>query len=123
MPSRVENIRRIAEVSALMVDAGLVVLASFISPFRAERQLARERVADDEFLEVHVDAPLQLAEERDVKGLYAKARAGELSNFTGIDSPYEAPESPDVHIDAGSVSAEDAADMVIAELRARNIIT
>ena len=120
---RVENIRRIAEVSALMVDAGLVVLASFISPFRAERQLARERVADDEFLEVHVDAPLQLAEERDVKGLYAKARAGELSNFTGIDSPYEAPESPDVHIDAGSVSAEDAADMVIAELRARNIIT
>ncbi|MBT5553782.1 MAG: sulfate adenylyltransferase subunit CysN, partial [Ilumatobacter sp.] len=91
---RVENIRRIAEVSGLMVDAGLVVLVSFISPFRAERRLARERVEAGEFIEVHVDTPLDIAEERDPKGLYAKARAGELTNFTGIDSPYEAPESP-----------------------------
>ncbi|MGB3735702.1 MAG: sulfate adenylyltransferase subunit CysN [Ilumatobacter sp.] len=120
---RVENIRRIAEVSSLMVDAGLLVLVSFISPFRAERQLARDRVEDGEFIEVHVDTPLALAEERDPKGLYAKARAGELVNFTGIDSPYEAPESPDVHIDTTSMSAEEAADLVIAALRARNIIS
>ena len=90
---RVENIRRIAEVTGLMVDAGLVVLVSFISPFRAERQLARDRVEDGEFIEVHVDTPLEVAEARDPKGLYAKARRGELTNFTGIDSPYEPPES------------------------------
>jgi bifunctional enzyme CysN/CysC len=119
---RVENIRRIAEVSSLMVDAGLVVLVSFISPFRAERDLARSRVDDGEFIEVHVDAPLALAESRDPKGLYAKARAGELTNFTGIDSPYEAPESPDVHIDTESMSPEDAADQVIAALRSNGII-
>ncbi|MFT6392440.1 MAG: bifunctional enzyme CysN/CysC [Ilumatobacter sp.] len=120
---RVENIRRIAEVSSLMVDAGLVVLVSFISPFRAERQLARERVADGEFIEVYVDASVELAESRDPKGLYAKARAGELSNFTGIDSPYEAPESPEVRIDSGATSPEDAADQIIASLRANGTIT
>jgi bifunctional enzyme CysN/CysC len=119
---RVENIRRIAEVSALMVDAGLVVLVSFISPFRAERRLARERVDDDEFIEVHVDASVELAESRDPKGLYAKARRGELANFTGIDSPYEAPEHPEVHVDSGAMSPEEAADLVIERLRATGII-
>jgi bifunctional enzyme CysN/CysC len=119
---RVENIRRIAEVSALMVDAGLVVLVSFISPFRAERQLARSRVEDGEFVEVHVDTPLQIAESRDPKGLYAKARAGQLTNFTGIDSPYEPPESPEVHVDTTAETAEHAADRVIAELRRLAIV-
>lgn len=119
---RVENIRRIAEVSGLMVDAGLVVLVSFISPFRAERQLARDRVEGGEFIEVHVDAPLAVAESRDPKGLYAKARSGELTNFTGIDSPYEAPDAPDVHIRTDEMSPEGAADLVIAALRSRTII-
>jgi len=120
---RVENIRRIAEVSALMVDAGLVVLVSFISPFRAERRLAREAVEDGEFIEVFVDTPLDLAEERDPKGLYAKARRGELSNFTGIDSPYEAPESPEVHLDTAATSPEAAADQIIDTLRTRGILS
>ena len=119
---RVENIRRIAEVSGLMVDAGLVVLVSFISPFRAERRLARERVEAGEFIEVHVDTPLDIAEERDPKGLYAKARAGELTNFTGIDSPYEAPESPEVHVDTMALTAEEAADQVIAALRSKGLL-
>ena len=119
---RVENIRRIAEVSGLMVDAGLVVLVSFISPFRAERRLARDRVEDGEFIEVHVDASVSLAESRDPKGLYAKARRGELSNFTGIDSPYEPPEHPEVHVDTATMAPEDAADAVIAALRERNIL-
>ncbi|MCP5021461.1 MAG: sulfate adenylyltransferase subunit CysN [bacterium] len=116
---RVENIRRIAEVSALMVDAGMIVLTAFISPFRAERRLARERVEEDEFLEVHVDTPLAIAEERDVKGLYAKARAGDLKNFTGIDSPYEAPESPEVRVDTSELTPEEAADQIIEDLRTR----
>ena len=119
---RVENIRRIAEVSSLMVDAGLVVLVSFISPFRAERRLARDRVEDGEFIEVHVDASVSLAESRDPKGLYAKARRGELSNFTGIDSPYEPPEHPEVHVDTATMAPEDAADAVIAALRERGIL-
>ena len=119
---RVENIRRIAEVSALMVDAGLVVLVSFISPFRAERDLARSRVADGEFIEVHVDTPLDVAEERDPKGLYAKARRGELANFTGIDSPYEPPDNPEVRIDTTSLTPEQAADQVIEALQARSIV-
>jgi bifunctional enzyme CysN/CysC len=119
---RVENIRRIAEVGALMVDAGLFVLVSFISPFRAERQLARDLVDDGEFIEVHVDTPLDIAEFRDPKGLYAKARRGELANFTGIDSPYEPPEHPEVRIDTAATSAEDAADEIITELRRRGII-
>ncbi len=120
---RVENIRRIAEVSALMVDAGLVVLVSFISPFRAERRLARDCVEDGEFIEVHVDTPLAVAEERDPKGLYAKARRGELTNFTGIDSPYEAPEHPEVRVDTGATTAEEAAEGIVAALRDRGIIS
>lgn len=114
---RVENIRRVAEVAGLMVDAGLIVLVSFISPFNAERQMARERVEPGEFVEVHIDTPLDVAEERDPKGLYRKARAGELVNFTGIDSPYEPPANPEIRIDTTTVSAEDAADRIVAHLR------
>ena len=102
---RVENIRRVAEVSRLMVDAGLIVLVSFISPFRSERRLARELMQPGEFFEVFVDTPLAEAEKRDLKGLYKKARRGELKNFTGIDSPYEAPEHPEIHLQHGAVFA------------------
>ena len=109
---RVENIRRVAEVAKLMVDAGLIVLVSFISPFRAERQMARDLVAAGEFIEVYVDTPLAVAESRDVKGLYKKARAGELKNFTGIDSPYEAPESPEVRVDTTAMSPAEAAERI-----------
>ena len=116
---RVENIRRVAEVSRLMVDAGLIVLVSFISPFRAERQMARELLAEGEFVEVFVDTPIAEAERRDVKGLYAKARAGQLKNFTGVDSPYEAPENPEIRIDTTAVSAEEAAEQIVAWLEAR----
>jgi bifunctional enzyme CysN/CysC len=115
---RVENIRRVAEVAKLMVDAGLIVLVSFISPFRAERRMARALFAEGEFVEVHVDTPLAVAEERDVKGLYAKARAGELRNFTGIDSPYEPPESPEVVLDTMAESPEVLADRLAALLLA-----
>ena len=114
---RVENIRRVAEVAGLMVDAGLIVLVSFISPFRAERQLARERVGADEFVEVYVDTPLEVVEARDVKGLYKKARRGELPHFTGVDSPYEPPEQPDLRVDTTTMTADEAADHVIAVLR------
>ena len=103
---RIENIRRVAEVTKLMVDAGLVVLASFISPFRAERDMARRLMADDDFVEIFVDTPIEEAERRDVKGLYAKARRGELPNFTGVDSPYEVPDSPEIHLKAGEDSIE-----------------
>jgi bifunctional enzyme CysN/CysC len=113
---RVENIRRVAEVSRLMVDAGLIVLVSFISPFRSERRMARELFAPGEFLEVFVDTPLAEAERRDVKGLYRKARRGELKNFTGIDSPYERPEAPEIRIDTTALDAESAADRIIAYL-------
>jgi bifunctional enzyme CysN/CysC len=119
---RVENIRRVAEVSRLMVNAGLIVLVSFISPFRSERRMAREMVGADEFCEVFVDAPLAVAEQRDVKGLYAKARRGQLSNFTGIDSPYEAPEDPEIRIDTTATSPEDAAEEVVNRLRDLNVI-
>jgi bifunctional enzyme CysN/CysC len=119
---RVENIRRVAEVSKLMVDAGLIVLTAFISPFRAERRMARGLLEDGEFVEIHVDTPLEVAEKRDVKGLYAKARRGELKNFTGIDSPYEAPETPELHVNTVSLTAEEAADRVIAFLRERELI-
>ncbi|HWF54075.1 MAG TPA: sulfate adenylyltransferase subunit CysN [Solirubrobacteraceae bacterium] len=119
---RIENVRRVAEVSKLMVQAGLVVLVSFISPFRADRQLAREMHELGEFCEVHVDTPLAVAEARDTKGLYAKARRGELRHFTGIDSPYEPPESPDVWIDTTVLSAEQAADRVIAKLTELGIL-
>ncbi|MDE2178852.1 MAG: adenylyl-sulfate kinase [Xanthomonadaceae bacterium] len=110
---RVENIRRVAEVARLMVDAGLIVLVSFISPFRAERRMARERFASGEFIEVFVDAPLALCEQRDVKGLYAKARAGQLQHFTGIDSPYEPPEAPELHLHADRDSALAMAEQVV----------
>jgi bifunctional enzyme CysN/CysC len=120
---RVENVRRVAEVGRLMVDAGLIVLASFISPFRAERRMARDLLDDGEFIEVFVDSGLDVAEARDRKGLYAKARRGELANFTGIDSPYEEPEAPEIHLDAsGAISAEQAADQVIDHLRRTGII-
>ena len=118
---RVENIRRVAEVARLMVDAGLIVLVSFISPFRAERSMARALFAPGEFFEIFVDTPLAVAESRDVKGLYRKARRGELSNFTGIDSPYEAPEHPEIRIDTTRVSAEQAADLVVAQLQAAGV--
>jgi bifunctional enzyme CysN/CysC len=113
---RVENIRRVAEVAKLMTDAGLIVLVSFISPFRAERRMARDRFAEEEFIEIFVDVPLELAEARDVKGLYRKARAGLIPNFTGIDSPYEAPEHPDVHLRAGEQTPEQLARQVLAAL-------
>ena len=120
---RVENIRRVGEVSKLMVDAGLIVLVSFISPFRAERRIVRQMVGDGEFWEVFVDAPLEVAEERDVKGLYKKARAGEIKNFTGIDSPYEPPRNPEIHLETDRMSAEEAADLVIAQLQQGGIVS
>jgi bifunctional enzyme CysN/CysC len=113
---RVENIRRVAEVARLMVDAGLIVLVSFISPFRSERRMARELMGEGEFFEVYVDTPLEIAEQRDVKGLYAKARRGELKNFTGIDSPYEPPELAEITVDTALLTAEQAADRIIAAL-------
>jgi bifunctional enzyme CysN/CysC len=113
---RVENIRRVAEVARLMVDAGLIVLVSFISPFRAERRMARELFDDGEFIEVFVDTPLAVAESRDVKGLYAKARAGKIPNFTGIDSPYEVPEAPELRLDTQSETPEALAERVVKRL-------
>jgi bifunctional enzyme CysN/CysC len=113
---RVENIRRIAEVARLMVDAGLIVLVSFISPFRSERQMARELMGEGEFLEVFVDTPLAVAETRDPKGLYKKARRGELKNFTGVDSPYEAPENAEVRLDTTRMSPAEAAGIILERL-------
>ena len=114
---RVENVRRIGEVGKLFVDSGLIVTCSFISPFRSERQMVRELVEEGEFIEVFIDAPLEVCMQRDPKGLYKKAQAGEIKNFTGFDSPYEAPETPELHIKTDDLSAEDAADKVIAELK------
>jgi bifunctional enzyme CysN/CysC len=119
---RVENIRRVAEVARLMVDAGLIVLVSFISPFRNERRMARSLMADGEFIEVFVDTPLAIAEARDPKGLYKKARRGELKNFTGIDSPYEPPEAPEIHLSTPTLTPAQAADVVIDALYARRRI-
>ena len=116
---RIENIRRVGEVARLMADAGLIVITAFISPFRAEREMVRAMFPDGEFVEIFVDTPLAEAERRDVKGLYAKARAGELANFTGIDSPYEAPEAPDIRIDTNDLSPEAAADRIVAALRSQ----
>jgi bifunctional enzyme CysN/CysC len=109
----VENIRRVAEVARLMVDAGLVVLVSFISPYRNERRMARELFGEGEFIEVFVDTPLEECERRDVKGLYAKARKGELKNFTGIDSDYERPEAPEVHLHTTTLTVEGCVDEVL----------
>ena len=119
---RVENIRRIAEVARLMADAGLIVITAFISPFRAERRMARGLLPEGEFIEVFVDTPLAVAEERDVKGLYKKARRGELKNFTGIDSPYETPEAPEMRLDTVMLEPDAAADSVVAELRRRGML-
>jgi bifunctional enzyme CysN/CysC len=113
---RIENIRRVGEVARLMADAGLIVLTAFISPFRAERAMVRKMLPEGEFIEIFIDTPLSDAEKRDPKGLYAKARAGEIKNFTGIDSPYEAPEDAEIVIDTMSTSAEEAADRIVAEL-------
>ena len=113
---RVENIRRVGEVSSLMVDSGLIVLTAFISPFRAERQMVRKMVRDREFIEVFVDTPLEICEQRDIKGLYKKARAGALKNFTGIDSPYEKPETAEIHVNTVKNTAEEAAEYIVKEL-------
>jgi bifunctional enzyme CysN/CysC len=121
---RVQNIRRAAEVARLLVDAGIIVLASFISPFRAERQLARDLFGREEFFEIHVSVPLEVAEARDRKGLYAKARRGELVHFTGIDSPYEPPESPELRLDtSGTIPAERSAELVIELLRKAGVLS
>ena len=120
---RVENIRRIGEVARLMVDSGLIVLTAFISPFRAERQMARALLEEDEFLEVFVETPLEIAEQRDPKGLYKKARSGDLKNFTGIDSPYEQPKSPEILVDTSSMSADQCAEQIIRALREKGVIT
>jgi bifunctional enzyme CysN/CysC len=116
---RVENIRRVGEVAKLMADAGLIVLTAFISPFQAERRMVRDLMVQGEFIEVYVDTPLAVAEARDVKGLYKKARAGTLKNFTGIDSPYEAPETPEIVVNTVSLSAEEAAESIVAAILAR----
>ena len=113
---RVENIRRIAETAKLFVDAGLIVLTSFISPFKSERNLARELLEEGEFIEIFVDTPLDICEQRDPKGLYKKARAGELPNFTGIDSDYEPPENPEIEVEAGTRSADDIAEEIVAKI-------
>ncbi len=113
---RVENIRRAMEVARLFVDAGLVVIVAFISPYRAERDLARSRFEPDEFVEIYVDASLEECERRDPKGLYAKARRGELKNFTGIDSDYEAPAAPEIHLDTVARSADECVELVLSYL-------
>jgi adenylyl-sulfate kinase len=118
---RVENIRRIAEVAKLMMDSGMVVISAFISPFRADRQLVASLVGEENYLEIFVDCPLEICEQRDVKGLYQKARAGIIKNFTGIDSPYEPPYSPKVHIHSGQEALEESLgkilEVVLGELR------
>ena len=118
---RIENIRRIGEVSKLMTDAGLVVITAFISPFQSERNMVREMIKAGEFVEIFIDTPLQVAENRDVKGLYAKARAGELKNFTGIDSPYERPLKPEIRIDTTKLSVAEAADIIVKYYLRSNI--
>ena len=120
---RVENIRRVAEVAKLMADAGLIVMVSFISPFRSERRMARDMMPEGEFIEIHVATPLDVAEKRDVKGLYAKARAGQLKNFTGIDSPYEPPENAELVLDTVGRDVEALADQVVEELRRRGFFS
>jgi len=119
---RIENIRRIGELAKLFVDAGLVVCTAFISPFRSERQSVRNLVNDGEFIEVFMNTPLETCEARDPKGLYKKARAGEILNFTGIDSSYEPPEAPEITLDTSSMSIEECADTVISYLRERGVL-
>jgi bifunctional enzyme CysN/CysC len=113
---RIENVRRVGEVARLMADAGLIVITAFISPFRAEREMVRHMLPEGEFLEIHIDTPLSVAESRDVKGLYKKARSGQLKNFTGIDSPYESPLNPEVRIDTTTMTSAQAADLIVETL-------
>jgi bifunctional enzyme CysN/CysC len=113
---RIENIRRVGEVAKLMTDSGLIVITAFISPFQAERDMVRGMLPEGEFIEVFIDTPLRVAESRDVKGLYKKARAGELKNFTGIDSPYEAPRNPEIRIDTTAITPEEAANLIVDTL-------
>ena len=120
LADRAENIRRVGEVAKLMTDAGLIVLTAFISPFRADRHLVRDMMGEGEFIEIHVDTPLEVAEARDVKGLYKKARAGEIANFTGLDAPYEAPQRPEVHLETVNLSIDEAAEHVVTRLRGRH---
>ncbi|MFZ0098456.1 MAG: adenylyl-sulfate kinase, partial [Gemmobacter sp.] len=115
---RVENIRRVGEVAKLMTDAGLIVLTAFISPFRSERRMVRDLMAPGEFMEVWVNTPLEVAEARDVKGLYKKARSGQLKNFTGIDSPYEAPELAELTVNTVELTAEEAAERIVQAILA-----
>ncbi len=117
--SRKENIRRIAEVAKLFLDSGVVVLTAFISPFKEDRQQARELVGVANFIEVFVDTPLEICEQRDVKGLYAKARAGKIPNFTGIDSPFEAPDTPDVHIETAGKTVEQSLNELINQIKTK----
>ena len=119
---RVENIRRIGEVARLFADAGGLVLSAFISPYRKDRDRVRGLMGQCEFIEVFVDTPLEICEARDPKGLYKKARAGEISNFTGLDAPYEAPKSPEVHLQTANLSVDDAAGLVIRYLEQVNIL-
>ncbi|MDE2450532.1 MAG: adenylyl-sulfate kinase, partial [Gammaproteobacteria bacterium] len=120
---RVENIRRVGEVAKLFVEAGTIVLCSFISPFRAERRMVRELVAEGEFIEIHVDTPLEVCRQRDPKGLYARALEGKIKNFTGIDSPYETPANAEIVVDTSKGSAEDAAARILTGLRERQVIS
>jgi bifunctional enzyme CysN/CysC len=119
---RVENIRRVGEVAKLMVDAGLITIASFISPFASERRMVRDLLEADEFIEVFVDTPLEICEARDPKGLYRKARAGEIANFTGVEQEYEAPEAPEVVVNTVDTSPEESTEKVLAYLRSRGIL-
>jgi len=119
---RVENIRRIAEVSRLFVDSGLIVLTAFISPFRRDREMVRDLLGEGEFVEIYVDAPIEECERRDPKGLYRKAREGKIRDFTGIDSPYEAPEQAEIHIENHKMGIEEARDAVIGYLREKEYI-
>lgn len=119
---RLENLRRISEVAALMADAGLVVLTAFISPFRSDRERVRQRLSEGQFIEVFVDTPLAECERRDPKGLYKKARAGAIPHFTGIDSDYEVPQSPEVHLNTEHMDAEACAERIVAALRKRRLI-
>jgi len=120
--NRVENIRRVGEVSKLFIEAGVIVLTAFISPFRSDRERVRSLVPHGDFLEIYCDSPLEVCEGRDVKGLYKRARAGEIKDFTGISSPYEAPEAPELTVETGMLSIEDSAARVMALLRERGIV-
>ena len=121
--SREENIRRIGEVSKLMMEAGVLVLTAFISPFRRDRDIVRNMLQEDEFFEIHVSAPIEVCEHRDVKGLYEKARSGEIKHFTGISSPYEVPQSPELALDTDANTVEQCVNELVALLNERKIIT